>query len=74
VKETKIMTPKQALKQAQARWGKNAGAQNHGDNFVVGRIMGQGFFPVLISCGSGKSWEDAFRNADERAEAARAKT
>lgn len=72
------MTARQALKEAQRRWGKTAVVEDQktptyhirkdgtkvmmSDRFKVGRIMLGMFFEVL---GDGPSWEAAFAKVDE---------
>lgn len=54
------------LAEARRRWGPTGGGQSHGNGKLkhVGRVMMGMFFEVK---GSGKSWEAAFKNADEKA-------
>lgn len=58
------MTPAQATKECQRRWGKNGCWRKYPTgNVCVGRIiMGLAF----VQEGSGKSFADAFRDVDER--------
>lgn len=74
------MTKTQALKEAKKRWGKHAAVKDSGKarqsedgkhtfwRFDVGRIALPDFFPMFEVMGSGATWEDAFTEADRRAE------
>lgn len=62
-KEAKAMTPKQALKQAQARFGKDAAIDRVKNTYMVGRIV---FGMMFETKGSGPSWEHALLDADNR--------
>ena len=63
------MTLKQALQEAQRRWGKNAAVQENPKSSnpkcrcYVGCIMLGMFFEVR---GEGGTWEEAFKDADDR--------
>lgn len=73
------MTARQALKEAQRRWGKHAVVEDQkkptycvkkdgtrymaSDRFKVGRIMLGMFFEVL---GDGPTWEEAFEKSNRR--------
>ncbi len=57
------MTPKQALKQAQARWGSDAAVDQIAKTFYVGVIRMGLMFDRM---GEGRSWEHALLDADNK--------
>lgn len=62
------MTESEARRKAESRWGAGSFARNDrlNDNRYVGYGIRTGFDRRYVTCGQGRTWEQAFADADAR--------